>query len=343
MALHAKERLNADKVIFLLSKHPRFKTIKADDIHRLEMLKIALKDYSWADIDLTEYDSNEKINYTYLTMLKLKQKYSGELYFLLGADNVNIIDKWYEIDKLSKLVRLVGITRPNYQLNEEHVNRYNVLIINEYLNEMSSTALREFKNLDCPFEVLKYIIENNLYFVPKIKQYISNKRFNHSYEVAKLAYLIANENNLNPYKAFQGGLIHDIGRELDINFQKSYIESNYPEYLDLNPSLYHQFLAVYLLKATFDIDDRELIESFKYHATGNGFLSPLGKVIYVSDKIEPTRGYDSSYMIKACLNDIESGFILVLKENIKFLKKNNKDYNNILTRECIRYYLEGSK
>ena len=342
MALHAKEKLNADKVIFLLSKHPRFKQVKADDKHRLEMLKIALDGISWAEIDLTEYNSSEEVNYTYLTMLKLKEKYQGELYFLIGGDNINLFDKWYEAEKLSNLVSLVGVERPNVIINQDLIDKYQIKLIGPCLSEMSSTSLRNFSMIECPFNVLKYIIEHELYFVPQIRKYISQKRFNHSYEVAKLAYQIAKENNLNPYKAFQGGLLHDIGRELNIDYQRDYMNENYKEYVDqLKPSLYHQFLSVHLAEKQFNIHDQELLESFKYHATGKADLSPLGKVIYVSDKIEPTRGYDSSHMIKACLNDIEKGFVQVLEENIKYLTKTNKDFNNILTNSCIEYYLEG--
>ena len=68
MALKAKEVTNADKVIFLLSKNPRWKNPQEDGKHRLEMLKLALKDVSWAEIDLTEYKSNEEKNFTYKTI-----------------------------------------------------------------------------------------------------------------------------------------------------------------------------------------------------------------------------------------------------------------------------------
>ena len=69
-------------------------------------------------------------------------------------------------------------------------------------------------------------------------------------------------------------------------------------------------------------------------------MTSLGKVIYSSDKIEPTRGYDSSDMIKACLEDYQKGFEYVLKENIKFLKEAIKSYDNVITRKCINYYLK---
>ena len=341
MALKAKDTIGADKVIFLLSKKPRWKSPNEDEKHRLNMLNLALNDLSWAEIDLTEYDSLENVNYTYRTLLKLKKKYLGDLYFLIGGDNVNQLSAWYEVEKLSKIVQLVAIARPNIILNQDIISKYNVFVIDSYVSKMSSTSLRNMSNLDCPYEVLKYIIENNLYFVPKLKTYISEKRFNHSYEVAKLAYQIARNNNLNEIKAFTGGLLHDIGKGMDKDKQYAYMALNYPEYINKLPqALYHQFISNDICKNDFNINDKEILDSIIYHATGNSEMTPLGKVIYSSDKIEPSRGYDSKDMINCCLEDYQTGFIYVLKENIKFLQESNKCYDNILTRKCIESYLK---
>ena len=123
MALKAKEVTNADKVIFLLSKRPRWKNPLEDENHRLNMLKLALKDVSWAEIDLTEYNSLEDVNYTYRTILKIKNKYPGDLYFLIGGDNVNQLSDWYEIDNLSKAVKLIAIARPDIELSRTHITK----------------------------------------------------------------------------------------------------------------------------------------------------------------------------------------------------------------------------
>lgn len=341
MALKAKEFLNADKVVFMLAKAPRWKVTKEESFHRLEMLKIALKDYSWAAIDLTEYNSEEEINYTFNTINLVKDKYDGEIYFLFGGDQLNKLDKWYRIDELSKLVNLVAITRPDYVIDDENVNRYQVTLIKENVSEMSSTKLRNLHSLECPFEVLKYIIENNLYFVPKLKEYISNKRFNHSYEVAKLAYQIAFNNSLNPFSAFLGGLLHDIGREIEKEKQIAYMKEFYPEYEGKIPlGLYHQFVSEDICRNVFHIENEDVLRSIKYHGTGNREMTDYAKIVYSSDKIEPTRGYDSSDMIKTCIKDFNQGFIYVLKENIKFLASTGKSYDNPLTNACINYYLK---
>ena len=81
-------------------------------------------------------------------------------------------------------------------------------------------------------------------------------------------------------------------------------------------------------------------------------MSKIAKIIYSADKIEPGRGYDSSYMepgrgydssymINECLKNYKTGFKLVLKESIIYYKINKIDYKNKLTLNCINNYLKG--
>ena len=65
----------------------------------------------------------------------------------------------------------------------------------------------------------------------------------------------------------------------------------------------------------------------------------LEKLIYAADKIEPTRGFDSSDLIKAMEVDINKGFITVLEANYEYLLKNKKSIDNRLSDECFKAYL----
>lgn len=342
MALCAKNFFKAKKVLFLIAKNPRWKNPHANDFERLEMLKIALKERKWAEIDLTEFNSNDSINYTYDSIKTLKEKYNDDLIFLIGADQLDQLHRWYKIDELAKICRLCCILREDFSLNVDNVNKYQVTIINKKVNDMSSTKLREMKDLNAPIKVIDYIIEKNLYFANKLKSYFTTKRFNHSLSVAHLCYKIALKNQINPYKAFLCGLVHDIGKEAPMVLQKQYMLENYPNLVDEIPSqLYHQFYSVKILINDFKIDDKKIIDGVIFHATGNKIMSKYAMITYAADKIDPLRGYDSSALIKECIKNYYQGFKLVLEVNIKFLKENNKSFDNILTEQCIQSYLKG--
>ena len=91
------------------------------------------------------------------------------------------------------------------------------------------------------------------------------------------------------------------------------------------------------------IEDEDVLEAIRYHATGKENMSTLAKIIYSADKIDPLRGYDSSSLINECYKDINKGFLRVLKENIEFFKEKNIDYENYYTSRCLNYYLNQKK
>ena len=87
------------------------------------------------------------------------------------------------------------------------------------------------------------------------------------------------------------------------------------------------------------IQDEEIIEAIICHATGKKDMNSFDKIIYASDKIEPSRGYDSTKLIDACMKSYEKGFLKVLKENKIYLESKGYETDNKLTKECYKEYL----
>ena len=102
---------------------------------------------------------------------------------------------------------------------------------------------------------------------------------------------------------------------------------------------YSTFVS-FLQKDLFKIEDEDILNAIKFHATGSGNMTDLGKLIYACDKIEPTRGFDSSKLIMAMEENLKKGFEIVLKENKIFLEKNRGNIDNRLTHECFDEYLK---
>lgn len=329
--------LNADKVIFIPAASPRWKSLNASATDRLNMLKLAIKEYKEFEINEVEINSNDEVNYTYNTVKKLINE-EDEFFLLIGGDQLNKLNDWYEIDKLSKLIKIVCYKRINEEVNLDIINKYNVTIINgEYFNQ-SSSEIRKGSKLYTPKSVLNYIEEHDLYYIKKMKELLNEKRFIHSLSVAHLCYHIALNNSLDAYKAYQGGLFHDIGKYIQKEESIAILKEYYDDYLDLPTYSHHQFIGEYIAKKEFEINDEDVLDAIKFHCTGKANMSQYAKIIYASDKIDPLRGYNSKFMIDACLENIESGFNLVLKENIKFFIIKNVPYINRLTEECIRFY-----
>ena len=74
LAKTALKAINADKVVFLIAKNPRWKSKRTDDTHRFNMLSLAIKDYPNFEISRLELDSNEEVNYTFDTISRYKKE-----------------------------------------------------------------------------------------------------------------------------------------------------------------------------------------------------------------------------------------------------------------------------
>ena len=95
-----------------------------------------------------------------------------------------------------------------------------------------------------------------------------------------------------------------------------------------------------MAKAKLGVNDPEILDAIKFHCTGKANMSPLGMVVYACDKIEPTRDFDSTWLINACLEDWKKGFLTTLEDNRKYLLGAKKDITNRLTDECFAMYLK---
>ncbi len=340
------KEIGADKLILVPSKNPRWKIPTETIEDRLNMIKLCLKDYNLDyEIEDCEINSWKEVDYTIETIMHLKSKHPfAKLFLLIGADQVNKFHRWRKAEDIANQTQIIFYPRPGYIINQNNVNKYNMIKISGDLVDTSSTKIRALNSLDTSISVINYIISHKLYFMDKIDKYLSGRRLEHSISVANLAYKVAVSNNLSfPGTFYLAGLIHDIGKNIEREEQRNYIEKYYRYYTDIPDYAYHQFVGSAIALKEFGITDKKILQAIKYHCTGNKEMSDLGKIIYACDKIEPTRGYDSSLLINAMLDDYENGFLNVLKENIKFLSnktENHSPFTDVLTTNCAEYYLK---
>ncbi len=95
-ALKIKKLFSLDEIIFIPCADPPHKNIKkiSDITHRLDMLKLAIKNYPFSISDI-EIEREGK-SYTIDTILYFKEKFgsNAELFFLIGADAFLDIHTW---------------------------------------------------------------------------------------------------------------------------------------------------------------------------------------------------------------------------------------------------------
>ena len=166
----ANEVLNAfdlDEIWFMPNQEPPHKkksnAIKTED--RVNLLKLAIGGHPNFKIERLELERLGP-SYTYESMKILKEKHSDkQFYFIIGADMVEYLPKWQNIDELVKIIQFIGVNRPSY-CNESH---YPILYAEVPDIAISSSQIRtrllENKTIRylVPDSVMNYIKENQLY------------------------------------------------------------------------------------------------------------------------------------------------------------------------------------
>ena len=108
--------------------------------------------------------------YTIDTLRALHETWGdAELFFITGADALEQILSWKDADELFGLAHFVGVTRPGYELSDEHLPRDAVSLVDVPAMAISSSACRQRVRADRPVwylvpdGVVQYIGKHRLY------------------------------------------------------------------------------------------------------------------------------------------------------------------------------------
>ena len=178
----------------------------------------------------------------------------------------------------------------------------------------------------------------------QLRKYLTEKRMKHVKSVRDLALKIykTNKENLSKNKIIAATLLHDVAREYSNTRLKNIVKKYYPERIDELGYILHQYAGEYVAKKKFYIKDEEILEAIRYHTTGNEYMSKLAKLVYVSDKLDPLRPYDTTPFINECIRNLDDGFVEVLKDKLNYsIKKDEVKTMSNATKSAIQYYLKG--
>ena len=177
---YAKEQYKLDEIWFMPNGNPPHKlnsNIESQTNHRVEMVKLAIRDYDNFKVQLYEVERIE-VNYSYLTMQHFNEKYSNdEFYFIIGADSLFAFETWKHPELLVKTCKILAAYRDgkNTSEMEEQIQYLNqkygaeILLLNTPNVDISSSGIRrmikdneDISNL-VPETVFSYIQSNNLF------------------------------------------------------------------------------------------------------------------------------------------------------------------------------------
>jgi nicotinate-nucleotide adenylyltransferase len=316
-------RLGYDRVILVPAFISPFKPHAGDSLaaDRLDMLAASIPADGRISIDDGEI-RREGLSYTIDTLGDLKKRCPGAEKFglILGDDLVQGFSRWVRAEEIAAAADLIIARRTSP--SPSAFPYPHIQLANEVM-DISSEKIRDRIQRGDAWRYLvppgaRMIIEDRrLYgFKPSalpagleeaapglgaaeiarvedaVRSMVSSSRFLHSRSTAILARDLCVRFGLDPRAGYLAGIAHDMCKSLGEKELIARARSDGGGISKLEkkkPSLLHARAAAVLLRERFALTREDVLEAVRLHTTGGIGMGPLAKVVYVADKIEPTR------------------------------------------------------
>ncbi|HEX5497377.1 MAG TPA: nicotinate-nucleotide adenylyltransferase [Mycobacteriales bacterium] len=144
-ASEVQSRFDLDEVVFVPTGRPwqKARRMVSPAEHRYLMTVIATASNPRFWVSRVDIDRGGQ-TYTLDTLRDLRDQFPDrDLYFITGADALEQIVSWKDVDDLFKLAHFVGVTRPGYVLSDAHLPSDAVSLVDVPAMAISSSACRE--------------------------------------------------------------------------------------------------------------------------------------------------------------------------------------------------------
>lgn len=379
IAQNAVTQYHLDQILFIptgLSPHKDDKEIE-QSAHRLEMIRLSIKnnpDFYFSAMEINA----ARTSYTYLTLQELQRTYPDwELYFIMGADSLDYLDKWMEPAEICRLATLLVAIRDDLDMNRikdkaAELKRLYEADIRPIITPNVSVSSHNIRERVAKGEPIRYLV------TPEVEEYIAhqclyqedegqtpmNERFNkikktlkkeldkdryeHTLGVMYTSACLAMANGYDMEKAQLAGLLHDCAKCIP-NEKKLKIcaKNNIPvtQVEKDNPFLLHAKVGAFLARALYEIEDEEILHAISVHTTGAPAMNTLDKIVFIADYIEPKRDKAANLkeIRKTAFEDLDEALKMILCDTIHYLNGSKNDKNiDPMTLETYHYYTGGS-
>ena len=162
-----------------------------------------------------------------------------------------------------------------------------------------------------------------------VKSKMSLKRFTHTLGVVEMSEKLAKIYNANIQKCKVAALLHDICKEMNMEYIKNICKNNFINELseeDLeNNEILHGFAGAYYVKNELGINDKEILNAIKYHTVGAKDMTLLEKIVYIADAIEYGRNYPSVVEIREeTFKNLDKGILMEIEHKEEYLESIGK-------------------
>lgn len=129
----------------------------------------------------------------------------------------------------------------------------------------------------------------------EVRRRLSPARFAHVQGVVDAAATLARRWSGSERAAVVAAWLHDVAKELSPPTLLKLANGFgilFDEEMAQMPQLWHAPVGAELARRTFGISDDEILAAIRHHPTGRAGMSPLERIVFLADLIEPGRDFD---------------------------------------------------
>lgn len=318
IAKQALKQLHIEEVWFMPSKDTPLRSNQMASFHdRCVMIKRTIHPYRHMRLCQME-NTFDGCSYTIQTVKALCTRYPNDSFcWLIGDDQALQFDAWKEADALRKMIPFYVFRRGE----QTHTLPWGLHRVVMPLLDVSSSEIRKGQKLHCLAKgVMKYIGEQGLYIESMVQERMNAHRFQHSKSVATLCVEFARSHQLDEHCAYLMGITHDVCKQLPLAQAERWIQNQEPQRMDEAKALWHSYIGASYIRRVFHIYDRRISEAVYHHVIGRN-RTDYDRILYIADKLDPARGYDSSKEIAMAKRDLKEAFVVVKQQQQAYLQE----------------------
>ena len=177
-----------------------------------------------------------------------------------------------------------------------------------------------------------------------VKGRLSEKRYQHTLNVKKMAVKLARRYGVQEEKAALAALLHDAAKEIPKEEMKA-LMAQYPQYAEGGESrpvpVWHGVCAAILARTEWGVTDEAVLSAIACHTAGKPGMTKLDKVVYLADMTSKERDWPGvNKLRKLEMEDLDAAMLAALKQTNDFVLSQGKPldplskaaYDDILTQ-----------
>lgn len=161
-----------------------------------------------------------------------------------------------------------------------------------------------------------------------VKGRLSEKRYQHTLNVKKMAVKLARRYGVQEEKAALAALLHDAAKEIPKEEMKA-LMAQYPQYAEGGESrpvpVWHGVCAAILARTEWGVTDEAVLSAIACHTAGKPGMTKLDKVVYLADMTSKERDWPGvNKLRKLEMKDLDAAMLAALKQTNDFVLSEGK-------------------